>query len=307
VEQFEMTARDAGRRAGAMFVANSAETGPSTGRAVDEGPVPGGWTASGRLAVSRARAGAAAVSSEQRRTVLRQVLTVAILLAIWEAFSYSALAAAAEVPGALETFQRLAALTVAAVLGLGLSLVVAVPLGLWIGSFTRAADSTRFLIDFMRTIPPVAVIPLALLILGPTREMEVLLVVLGAGWPLVVQAIYAVRQMDPVLEQVACSYRLSAWHRARYLYGPSALPIVWTGVRIASVISLLVCVAAEMIGGAPGLGQALNRSLLANQNASVFAYVVVAGALGVVINAVLIAVGSRILQWHPSIRGRRQR
>jgi ABC-type nitrate/sulfonate/bicarbonate transport system permease component len=304
-----------------MLVVNSAETGPSTGRAVDDGPVPGGWTAGGRLAaVSRARAGAAVVGSAQRRTILGQVLTVAILLAVWEAFSYSALAAAAEVPGALETLQRLAALTVEAVfwsdvantvvswgLGLALSLVVAVPLGLWIGSFRRATDSTRFLIDFMRTIPPVAVIPLALLILGPTREMEVLLVVLGAGWPLVVQAIYAVRQMDPVLEQVACSYRLSAWHRARYLYGPSALPIVWTGVRIASVISLLVCVAAEMIGGAPGLGQALNRSLLANQNASVFAYVVVAGALGVVINAFLIAVGSRILQWHPSIRGRRQR
>ena len=304
-----------------MLVVNSAETGPSTGRAVDDGPVPGGWTAGGRLAaVSRARAGAAVVGSAQRRTILGQVLTVAVLIAVWEAFSYSALAAAAEVPGALETLQRLAALTVEAVfwsdvantvvswgLGLALSLVVAVPLGLWIGSFRRATDSTRFLIDFMRTIPPVAVIPLALLILGPTREMEVLLVVLGAGWPLVVQAIYAVRQMDPVLEQVACSYRLSAWHRARYLYGPSALPIVWTGVRIASVISLLVCVAAEMIGGAPGLGQALNRSLLANQNASVFAYVVVAGALGVVINAFLIAVGSRILQWHPSIRGRRQR
>jgi len=187
-------------------------------------------------------------------------------------------------------------------IGMAISVLVAVPLGVAIGLSRFLSDSTRFTIDFLRTVPPVALLPVVLLLLGPTLTMKVTLIVVGTLWPMLIQSIYAASQIDPVLRDAAQSFRLSRSHRIRFLLLPSVAPFVATGLRIAATVSLLLSVTGEYIGGAPGLGAALGSAELAGNLPEMYAYILTAATLGVAINIGFIVLQRQLLWWHPSVR-----
>ncbi|MFC5500888.1 ABC transporter permease [Lysinimonas soli] len=187
-------------------------------------------------------------------------------------------------------------------IGLGISVAVAVPLGIVFGIGTTAYLMFRNTIDFLRSIPPVALVPLALLLYGATINMAVALIVFGSVWPLLLQTMYGVHQIDPVARDVARSYRLTARSTFFSLILPSAAPFIATGFRISATISLLLGIGAQVIGGAPGIGVQLNVAEESNQIATVYAYILVAGALGMLINLGLQALERKVLKWHPSYR-----
>ena len=187
-------------------------------------------------------------------------------------------------------------------LGMSLSVLVAVPLGVMIGLSRFWSDSTRFTIDFMRTVPPVALMPVILLMLGPTLAMKLSLILVGTVWPVLIQAIYAASQVDAVQRDAARSFRLTAWGRVRFLLVPSVTPFVATGLRIAATVSLLLSVTAEYIGGAPGLGTELGQAEMAGNLPEMYAYILTAATLGVAINIGFISLQRRLLWWHPSVR-----
>lgn len=187
-------------------------------------------------------------------------------------------------------------------IGMAISVLVAVPLGVAIGLNRFLSDSTRFTIDFLRTVPPVALLPVVLLSLGPTLTMKVTLIVVGTLWPMLIQSIYAASQIDPVQHAAARSFRLTRGDRIRYLLLPSVAPFVATGLRIAATVSLLLSVTGEYIGGAPGLGTALGSAELAGNLPEMYAYILTAATLGVAINIGFIGLQRRLLWWHPSIR-----
>jgi ABC-type nitrate/sulfonate/bicarbonate transport system permease component len=189
-------------------------------------------------------------------------------------------------------------------LGLLLSFLVAVPVGVLIGSTRAALLSTRLTIDVLRTIPPVTLIPLAVLLYGPTLEMKLLLIGYGTVWPLMLQVVYAVREVDPVARDMARAYRLPLTVRWRRLLLPSSLPFVFTGLRVGATIALLLSVGAEIIGDAPGLGRALVLAQISSRPAQAYVYVVVAALLGVAVNALLLSVQRRVLFWHGDYRSR---
>lgn len=187
-------------------------------------------------------------------------------------------------------------------LGMSLSVLVAVPLGIAIGLNRFWTDSTRFSIDFMRTVPPVALMPVIMLLLGPTLSMKLSLILVGTVWPLLIQAIYAASQIDAVQRDAARSFRLTRWGRIRFLLVPSVTPFVATGLRIAATLSLLLSVTAEYIGGAPGLGSALGQAEMAGNLPEMYAYILTAATLGVIINVGFIYLQRSFLWWHPSVR-----
>lgn len=247
-------------------------------------------------------------------TLASQIAAVLAFLALWQSVATrGSLASSLPTPG--ETASALVALagtaefwaavgdTLTSVgLGLAISLVVALPLGLLIGSGRFAFLSTRFTIDVLRTIPPVTLVPLVLLLYGPTLRYTLLLIVFGTIWPLLLQAIYAVREVDPVARDMARAYRLGPLLRFRALLVPSSLPFLVTGLRIAATIALLLSVTAELLGNAPGLG---NEILLAQTNGlvpQVYAYVLVTALVGLAINGVLLVLQRRLLFWHGDFR-----
>lgn len=190
-------------------------------------------------------------------------------------------------------------------LGLAVSAAIGIPAGLMIGASLRATQSTRWVIDFFRTIPTIALLPLVLLLFGATMQMSITMIVLSAVWPLIIQSMDAVKQIEPLHKWVVAVFRVSLLDRLRYLWAPSVSLLVSTGMRLAATMALLMTIAAEYLGGAPGLGQQLSLNELAFRRPEVFAYALTAGMIGLLINMLLIQIQRRALWWHPIIRGER--
>jgi ABC-type nitrate/sulfonate/bicarbonate transport system permease component len=182
-------------------------------------------------------------------------------------------------------------------------IVVGVPLGLAIGANSVATTSTRLLFDFLRTIPPIAVLPLLLLLFGAETRMVLILAIAGAIWPIVIQSIYAARQGERLLVDMARSFRFPRAVFVRHIFVPGVLPFVLTGLRIGTTICLLLTVSGELLGGAPGVGFEIANAQAFYDNSRMYAYVVVAAILGLLVNAGFWVVQQRLLHWHPSVRG----
>lgn len=188
-------------------------------------------------------------------------------------------------------------------LGLAVCAVIGIPLGLLIGASLAASRSTRWIIDFFRTIPTIALLPLVLLMYGTTVRMEIIMIVLSAVWPLMIQSMYAVKQIEPLHKWVVRVFRLTTVQRIRFLWTPSISLFILTGLRLSATMALLMTISAEYIGGAPGLGAELSAMEQAYRRPEVFAYTITAGVLGLVINSIVVLFQRKVLWWHPIIRG----
>jgi ABC-type nitrate/sulfonate/bicarbonate transport system permease component len=187
-------------------------------------------------------------------------------------------------------------------LGLAISLVIAIPAGIALGSSSIAYRLSRFTIDFLRTIPPVALVPLMLLLYGARIKMVVVLIVFGTVWPVLLQTMYGVHDVDPVARDVARSYSWRRRDTLGRLVVPSASPFIATGIRIGATMSLLLAVGAELIGGAPGIGAAISLEDQGGQTADVYAYIVAAAVFGMLVNLSVRRLEGRVLRWHPTYR-----
>lgn len=182
--------------------------------------------------------------------------------------------------------------------GLALSTVGGVLLGLLIGASRFLQNSTSFTIDFLRTVPGLAVVPLGILVLGPTFGLDVFMIVFSAIWAVIIQSIAAVRNLDPEIKEMAAVYRLTPWRKYLQVLLPACLPAIVAGIRIAAVLSLLLAVGTELLTGSPGLG---SRIALYQENSiypAMYGCVVLAAVLGMTFNALVRASERRALRWY---------
>ncbi|MEU6412906.1 ABC transporter permease subunit [Microbispora sp. NPDC046933] len=187
-------------------------------------------------------------------------------------------------------------------LGLLVSAAIGVPVGLVLGVSTSIYRLCRFLLDFLRTIPSLALVPLAVLLYGSGLASKTLLITFACVWPIMLQTVYGVRDIDPVAEETCRSYRIRPVQRALFLILPSAAGYLATGLRIAAGVSLLLSLSAEIIIPAPGIGQEITMAQLGGAVPTMYAWIVAAGVLGIVINFLFARVERRALRWHPSQR-----
>jgi ABC-type nitrate/sulfonate/bicarbonate transport system permease component len=188
-------------------------------------------------------------------------------------------------------------------LGLAIASVAGIVLGILIGSSRFTRELTASTIEFLRPIPSVALIPIAVLLFGSDIESKLLLVVYASFWQILIQVLYGVQDVDPVAQDTARAYGLNAWARVRYLTWPTALPYVMTGLRLAAAVALILAVTSELVIGNPGLGKSIANAQSSGAYTTTYALVVVAGILGVLVNVLFRAIERRALSWHPSQRG----
>jgi ABC-type nitrate/sulfonate/bicarbonate transport system permease component len=208
-----------------------------------------------------------------------------------------------EQAGRAEFWQAVADTLQGWALGLAIAAVAGVVLGILIGSSRVTRELTASTIEFLRPIPSVALIPIAVLLFGSDIESKLLLVVYASFWQVLIQVLYGVQDIDPVAQDTTRVYGLGPWARIRYLTWPTALPYVMTGLRLAAAVALILAVTAELVIGNPGLGKLLATAQSSGAIASTYAIVVVTGILGVLVNVVFRWVERRALSWHPSQRG----
>jgi ABC-type nitrate/sulfonate/bicarbonate transport system permease component len=187
-------------------------------------------------------------------------------------------------------------------LGLSIAVIIGVTLGVTIGSIAILREFTHSTVEFLRPIPSVAFIPLVILLYGTRPQSTLILVVYTAAWPVLIQTLYGVSDVDAVARETTRAYHFRRLTRLRYLTWPSASPFIMTGIRLAASYALIVEIACGLIIGTPGIGKLAGFARLSGDLPTVYAVVMVAGLLGVAVNLSFRAVERRLLFWHASVR-----
>ena len=183
-------------------------------------------------------------------------------------------------------------------LGFLLALVTMLPLGIVIGRVRVLAQIVEPVLELLRPLPPVAIVPVALLFLGTGDEARVAVVAYGCAFPILINAIDAVRGAHPMLTRVSRALRLTHVEQMWLVDFPAALPQIMAGVRISLAFAILLAVVAEMLLSSDGLGTFIVRSQERFQIASGLAGIIVIAVLALVINALLQRADRRLLAWH---------
>lgn len=199
---------------------------------------------------------------------------------------------------------HVAATLAAWAIGLAVAVAVAVPIGVILGSSWRSYLASTAAIELLRPIPSVALIPLAILLLGRGLDMKVLLVAYASVWPILFNAIYGVREVDPLARDSGRAFGLGRAAVLWHIVLPAASPFIATGVRVSASIALILAISAELIaGGTQGLGiWMLAKSQTGVPRELLYAGIAVAGLLGLGLNALLATGERRLFAWHARAR-----
>ena len=179
---------------------------------------------------------------------------------------------------------------IACAIGLAVGLVI----GLWRPVWTYSMAS----IDVLRSIPSISLISIALLLFGFSSKMEMVIVVYVSQWPVLLATASAVGATPRSYLDSARSLRLSRRATVMKVRLPAAVPGIIVGVRLALTLAIALAVVAEMVGNPAGLGFGLVYAQQAIQPAQAFAYLLVIGLLGWVLNAALNVALERFLKVH---------
>lgn len=182
-------------------------------------------------------------------------------------------------------------------LGVGLAILVAIPLGLAIGTYQTLERFVFPSIELLRPIPPIAWVPLVL-VLFPTTASGVLFVVfLGAFFPMVINTLSGATAVDRDYLRAAKSLGASDWELIRHVILPAALPSILTGITIGVGIGWITVVAAEMITGEFGLGHVIFQAYRLIEIQTVVVGMITIGALGAFSTALVNRIGTQITPW----------
>ncbi len=187
-------------------------------------------------------------------------------------------------------------------LGLVIAVVAGVVLGVTIGSVRGLRAVTASTIEFLRPIPSVALVPVAVLLYGAQFRSTLLLVVYASFWPVLLQVIHGIADVDPVARDTALSYRFSPWAKIRYLLLPTGLPYIMTGIRLSAAVALILAITSELVIGVPGLGKEIGVAMAGSAVPTMYALILVIGLFGVTVNVVFRTLERRVLSWHTSVR-----
>lgn len=180
------------------------------------------------------------------------------------------------------------------VVGLGVAVVLGAVLGLVTGSMPALRHALQPTLEFLRMVPPPAVVPAAVLLAGVNPAMTVGVTAFAASWPILLNVHSGVATLSPVLLDVADSLQLTRADRLRRIVLPAVLPSLVVGVRVAAPIAVVATLVVEMLTNSGGLGAQLVSAQRSFHAAQAFALLCVVGVLGLVINYVTSAIDKRV-------------
>jgi NitT/TauT family transport system permease protein len=190
------------------------------------------------------------------------------------------------------------------VVGIGLAAVTAVPLGLAIGTSQRFEDYTFPALELLRPIPPVAWVPLSILIIpvipvfGFELNFAVLFVVfIGAFFPILINTIEGVESVEEEYVRAAESLGAEGRQVFRNVILPAAFPAILTGISLGIGLGWITVVAAEIIAGNYGLGYAIYQAYRLLETDVVLVGMVAIGILGYASSALVNRIGNRAMPW----------
>jgi len=239
--------------------------------------------------------------------------TVLAVLALWQLLVGTGVLDYEYLPSPTEVFSSLAdeigngELFSAGIYTIGIALlasliaiVVGVAIGAAVGLVAPVRDNTMASLDVLRTLPVVALMPVALLIWGAGSKTEIIVASYAAVWPMVINTAGGVRTIHPRLQEVGRMLRFTRRQALLKIILPAAIPAILVGARLAIVNALVIAIVAEMLISSKGLGWSLVQAQQALQPSTMWAYAVACGIVGFAFNALVVRGVQRAF---PGVRG----
>jgi len=237
-------------------------------------------------------------------------LLIIIMLSVWEAaprfglidpvflppFS-EVIAAGWQFAQTGELYDDVSASLLRAVSGFLISVALIVPLGLAVGWYARLGNLLNQLIEICRNTAPLSLLPVFILLLGIGEMSKITMVIYSCAWPLLLNTLAAVKQVDPLLIKSARTMGATPQQLFRKVILPAALPTIFVGIRLASASAMLVLVASEMVGAKAGLGYLIINSQYSFLIPQMYFGILGITIIGLAFNAVLEALERRFMRW----------
>jgi ABC-type nitrate/sulfonate/bicarbonate transport system permease component len=181
--------------------------------------------------------------------------------------------------------------------GFVLALVIAVPVGMVMGNSQVARGLIEPIVELLRPIPPIAMIPLAILWFGIDELSKVLIIAYGAFFPILLNTIAGFQEVDRTHIRAAQTLGASRLQIFRDVVLRSAYPFIVVGARLGMGMAFIVLVAAELIASSAGLGYLINDGRYSFRTDQIFLGMVCIGVLGFLLNKGLLEAERRLLKW----------
>jgi NitT/TauT family transport system permease protein len=273
------------------------------------------------IEIPTAPAPAAVTTSRRRRyrplilagAVAQRGIAVVVLATVWEIVPRLGLVDATFLPPLSEVLeawwalaadgelaQHVQASMIRSLSGLGLAILVGVPLGLLIGWYRPVATILGPLLELFRNTAALALMPVFILVLGLGETSKISIIVYGCAWPILLNTISGVRTVDPLLVKSARSMGLPPPRLFQKVVLPAAVPTIFTGIRIAGAYSILILIAAELAGAKAGLGYLINYAQQNFDIGDMYAGIITVSTIGMAINHALVYAERRFSTWRTS-------
>lgn len=185
--------------------------------------------------------------------------------------------------------------------GYALALVIAIPLGLVLGYWSKLHDLFEPIIELMRPLPSVAVIPILWLILGMLTDLwRIAIIAYACTWPILINTMDGVHNADPVLINTSRTFGFSRRQTLTRIILPSAAPLVVSGMRVSLTTALIIVIGSEMIfsGNSMGLGYLIWQTMQVGNYNFTYAGIIFTILLGYILNFVYLRLEHRFMAWH---------
>ena len=195
-----------------------------------------------------------------------------------------------------EMWEHVSASFFRALVGFTIAVAIAIPPA-WRSAGTAGGDFLNPILELFRNTAALALLPVFVLILGIGEESKIALVIYACSFPILLNTISGVRTVDPLLIKSASSLGFSPVRLFQKVVLPASVPSIFVGVRMAAAASILVLIAAEMVGAKAGLGYLITASQLNFQIPNMYAGIVAIAILGLILNAILVLLERRLSRW----------
>jgi len=186
--------------------------------------------------------------------------------------------------------------------GYAIAVLAGVAVGLLLGLSRRSRRAAAPIIEFLRAIPPPALLPFAILVIGVGTSMKVFIIAFVCVWPILLNTLDGVGGVDPTLRDTTRVYGISKRDRVLRVMLPAAGPQIFAGMRTSLSLALILMVISEMVASTNGIGYFVLQSQRSFDIPEMWSGILLIGIIGYFLNAVFLLVERRVLRWHRGSR-----
>lgn len=183
-------------------------------------------------------------------------------------------------------------------LGYLLACAVGISSGVLLGRIRVLDRAFQPAIQFARSIPATALVPIGITVAGIGDAPKVWLIAFVCVFPVLLNTIEGVRSVNSGLEDVGRTFALTRWQRVMAIQVPSASPHILAGMRIALPIAIIMMIVTEMVGATSGIGFITLNAQQAFQIPLMWSGMILLGVLGALLNGAFVLLERRVLRWH---------